>query len=598
MHATPATWQMLVDGGWMGRDTLVAVSGGDVLSEALAAQLLGRCPQVWNGYGPTETTVYATFSRVAPGGRICIGRPIANVRTYIVDGSLQPLPVGAGGELLIGGAGIADGYVDRAAETEERFIADPFVPGGRVYRTGDLARFLRDGSIVHMGRIDRQVKIRGVRIEPGEIEGALLRHPAISDAVVTVAGDGAADRRLVGYYVANGAALGDADVQRWLQQTLPRHMVPAALVRMKAFPATASGKVDRDALPPPHWGTSRPQRLVLPRTALETELAAIWSRLLGVDTVGVDDDFFDLGGHSLLAVRLLATIDAQLGVDVPIADFIEGAATVARQAAYITAARATEANRELLVRAQPLGTRPPLFFVLPTPRAMFVRHYVGPLGEDQPVFAVLGPQQNGEAHRYSGDLTQLAAPRVRAIRAEQPHGPYHLAGYSLGGLLAYEIAGQLRKQGEQVAWLALLNTATPEALARFWRRRYLRVGQVAMHVSPMTAWRTVRDQLTASRLGAGLRRARLADSFDPHAAIQLSLEYRCEGHDAPLVIFATADEMATIRNTSLGWDRVHRGSIEVQRAPGDHRALVRPTKEVGIAAEMLARSLRAAQSSR
>jgi thioesterase domain-containing protein len=225
-----------------------------------------------------------------------------------------------------------------------------------------------------------------------------------------------------------------------------------------------------------------------------------------------------------------------------------------------------------------------------------VRHYVAALGDNQPVFGVLGPEQIGTPPGYAGNLAELAAQRVRAIRSEQPSGPYFLAGYSLGGLLAYEVAGQLRAEGQQVAWVCLLNTATPEALARFWRRRYLRIGQVAMRVSPLTAWRTVRDEVRATRVFEGLRRVRLVDGFDPHAAIQLSLDYRCVGHDAPLDVFATSDELATIRSASLGWDQVHHGSITHHTVPGDHRSLVRASKEVQVASEMVATALRAAQA--
>lgn len=596
MHATPATWQMLIDAGWKGRENLVAVSGGDTLPETLASALLVRCAEVWNGYGPTETTVYATFSRVTSRALISIGHPISNVRAYIVDHGLRPVPVGVQGELLIGGAGVADGYVNRDDETAERFVPDLFVAGERMYRTGDLARFRPDGSVVHLGRLDRQVKLRGVRIEPGEIEATLVGHPAVSSSVVTVRDDPDGDRRLVAHFVAEDPAPSDSDLRQWLQGSLPRYMVPAAFVRLERFPTTASGKLDRDALPAPDNRDIR-RELVTLHTELEERIARIWARLLAINHVGVDEDFFDLGGHSLLAVRLVATVESELGVNLPIADFIEGGATVGRQAAFIEAMRLQAVPRQLIVRAQPHGTMPALFFMLPTPRAMFVRHYVSSLGDDQPVLGVVGPEQIGSPPGYAGNLAELAMQRVRAIRSEQPSGPYFLAGYSLGGLLAYEVAGQLRAEGQQVAWVCLLNTATPEALARFWKRRYLRIGQVALRVSPLTAWRTVRDQVRATRVFEGLRRPRVVDGFDPHAAIQLSLNYRCVGHDAPLEVFATADEAATIRSASLGWGQVHQGPLTVHAVPGDHRSLVRASKEVRLVAEMVAMSLRAAQAS-
>ena len=334
-----------------------------------------------------------------------------------------------------------------------------------------------------------------------------------------------------------------------------------------------------------------------PRTELQERIARIWSRLLAINHIGIDEDFFDLGGHSLLAVRLLAAVEAELGVNLPIAGFIEGGATVARQAAFIEAMRLQAVRRQLIVRAKPHGTMPALFFMLPTPRAMFVRHYLSSLEDDQPLLGVVGPEQIGPPPGYAGNLAELALQRLRAIRSEQPSGPYFLAGYSLGGLLAYEVAGQLRAEGQQVAWVCLLNTATPEALARFWRRRYLRIAQVALHVSPRTAWQTVRDQVMATGMYERLRPARVVDGFDHNAAIHLSLNYRCVGHDAPLEVFATADEVATIRSASLGWDQAHQGRLTVHAVPGDHRSLVRASKEVRLVAERVAMSLRAAQAS-
>ncbi|MFD0727554.1 non-ribosomal peptide synthetase [Lysobacter brunescens] len=320
MQATPATWRMLLDAGWRGRPGMRLLCGGEALPRELADRLLGCGSELWNVYGPTETTVWSTIERVQPGeGAVSIGRPIDNTEVYVVDARMQPVPAGVPGELLIGGLGVAQGYLDRPELTREKFIADPFGPraGGRLYRTGDLARWRRDGTLDVIGRIDHQVKLRGFRIELGEIESVLLARDDVAEAVVVCREDRPGDKRLVAYVVpAAGAALDIAALRATARDRLPDYMVPSAWMALERMPLTPNGKVDRRALPPPEASEAEEHAYVAPRTPEESDLAAIWAEVLGKPRVGVHDNFFELGGHSLLANQLVSRMQKRFGTDI------------------------------------------------------------------------------------------------------------------------------------------------------------------------------------------------------------------------------------------------------------------------------------------
>ena len=292
MQATPATWRLLLESGWGGNPGLKVLCGGEALSRDLADELLRRVAAVWNMYGPTETTVWSSAWRVEPGeGVISIGRPIANTQMWVVDGRLQPMPVGVPGELCIGGVGVARGYWERPDLTAEKFVPDPLSgqPGSRLYRTGDLARWLPDGRLECLGRIDHQVKVRGFRIEPGEIEANIARHPAVREVVVIAREDTPGDKRLVAYLVADQPPADLVDQLRALiRGACPEYMVPAHFVILEALPRTHNRKIDRKALPAPE--RTRPDlgpTDVAPRTDAEQRVARVFSEVLGLSRVGV-----------------------------------------------------------------------------------------------------------------------------------------------------------------------------------------------------------------------------------------------------------------------------------------------------------------------
>ena len=319
MQATPATWRLLLGAGWLGNRHLKILCGGEALPRDLASQILGACGSLWNVYGPTEATIWSMLDEVGQEGPITIGQPLENTDIYLLSQRLNPVPMGVPGELLIGGSGLARGYRGRPDLAAERFIPHPFAnqevaPGARLYRTGDLARRLPDGRVEFLGRIDHQVKVRGFRIELGDIEAALNGHPSIAQAVVVAREDTPGNKRLAAYLVASGEAPSVIDLRAYLKEKLPEYMIPALFTFLEAMPLTPNGKVDRRALPAPDKSAAA-REYVAPRDEKETFFCELWQELLGMERVGINDDFFELGGDSLLVIRVVTKANkAAMGI--------------------------------------------------------------------------------------------------------------------------------------------------------------------------------------------------------------------------------------------------------------------------------------------
>ena len=339
MQATPATWRLLLQHGWRGKPDLALLCGGEALPPDLARQLLPRGRALWNLYGPTETTIWSTVDRVQGADAISLGHPIDNTRLYVVDAALRPCPLGVPGELWIGGDGVVRGYLGRPGLTAERFVPDPFSgrAGARLYRTGDRVRRRADGTLEFLGRTDFQVKVRGFRIEPGEIEKTIAEQPGVRQAVVVVREDAPGDARIVAYLVSDGAAPPHDVLRKTLSRRLPDYMLPSAFVTLDALPLTPNGKVDRRALPAPELRRGPERDSVPPRTPAEETIAGFWREALGVERVGVEDNFFELGGHSLLVAKVHARIRAAFPREVTMVDLFRHT-TIAAQAAFVTAA--------------------------------------------------------------------------------------------------------------------------------------------------------------------------------------------------------------------------------------------------------------------
>jgi amino acid adenylation domain-containing protein/FkbM family methyltransferase len=328
MQATPTTWRALLDAGWQGAPRLRVLCGGEAMPVDVARALLARCAELWNMYGPTETTVWSTLCRIEPrdvaAGLMPIGRPIANTDVFILDGARNPVPAGLVGELCIGGCGLARGYWRREELTRERFVRSPFDAEALVYRTGDLARWLPDGRLLCLGRVDNQLKVRGFRIEAGEVEAAMLDHPAVKEAVVTAHAE-AGEARLAAYFVAAADAPPDLEerLRVQLRSILPEYMVPSHFVALPALPRTGNGKLDRKALPAPTAATAARPSALAPRTSTEAKVLALFQEVVGRQDFGVLDSFFDCGGQSLMAARLMAMLREAYGLPLPLRNLFE-----------------------------------------------------------------------------------------------------------------------------------------------------------------------------------------------------------------------------------------------------------------------------------
>jgi len=462
------------------------ICGGEALTLELQQRFFRRLPaRLDNWYGPTEAAIavaYWACKRDDTRETLPIGRPTANTQIYLLDEYLQPVPVGIPGELHIGGVQVGRGYLNRPGLTAEKFIPDPFSgrPEARLYRTGDLARYLPDGSMEFLGRIDNQVKIRGYRIELGEVEAVLAQHASVREAVVTTREDASGDQHLIAYLIPHTLARITEDVRAYLKAKLPPYMVPSAFVFLEAFPLTPNGKIDRKALPAPTQSLLEAgHAYVAPRTPIEETVAGIWSEVLGVQQVGVYDNFFALGGHSLRAMQFINRVRSSFAVELPLRSLF-GTPTVADLATAIDAvSRMEKPSAEpasSLIPLQPDGTRPPFFGVPGHNGDVFCYLALAQkLGPEHPFYGLQPPGTDGKRPPLT-DVKELAAYFVNDIRRFRPEGPYLVGGYCLGGIIAFEIAQQLRSAGQEVALLALFGTQSPTALTvshrirrRSWR---------------------------------------------------------------------------------------------------------------------------------
>ena len=585
--------------------------GGEALSIAHVRRARKVLPatRLINGYGPTEGTTFTCCYSIPKEigesiSSIPIGRPIGNTRVYILDHRLEPVPVGVAGELYIGGDGLARGYLNRPELTAEKFIAHPFSsePGARIYRTGDLARYRPDGNIEFLGRMDHQVKIRGFRIELEEIEIALQQHADVSQCVAAAPEDAAGEKRLVAYVVpANpDRAPAISGLRDFLKQKLPDYMVPAAFVMLPNLPLTPNGKIDRKALPEPGRSQDGLERqLVEPRTPMEMQLAQIWKRILNVTGVSVHDNFFELGGHSLLAVRLISEIHNSLHRSLPLLVFFKNP-TFEAMAKVLHASDYARAEPQLIT-LQPSGSPGTLFFL----DAGIGLCQLAELLNDGPAsFGTIIPLTPAAlrpaSHRKASELPsleELAAAHVALIRTHLPLGPCVLAGHSLGGLIAFEVAHQLQREGRQVELILLLDSWAKAP--QWWKKLKL--------LTPSGAWNSLnfRTRHLAERSRARLKyeAARLTSTFNLHKSPnpevenfdQLSCDvrwkrgnwqkvyrhvwrnYRPCQLDCRAVLFRSQRGGLTRLHAiddKLGWGGLFARGLEIVDSPGDHMSLL------------------------
>ncbi len=465
MQATPYTWRMMLEAGWNDQLPMKILCGGEALPKDLVNKLIARSSALWNMYGPTETTIWSTVKLIDNEEYITIGKPIDNTQVYILDEALNNLTDGSIGEIFIAGDGVAKGYLNRAELTAERFVDDPFseTAGSKMYRTGDLGKFKGDGDIQCLGRIDHQVKVRGYRIELEEIEHALIKQSNIKEAVVIAREDTPGDPRLVGYVVLkNTDELIDLktqilDWQKGLLAVLPEYMVPDDFVLMTAIPITPNGKIDRKALPKPDYNViARQGEYVAPRTDIEMQVAEVWQELMGIEKISIFDNFFELGGRSLVAVQIMARIEKLTGKRLPLATLFEHS-TIEKLALRLNV-DARSITWESLVPIKPMGSKMPLYIVHGAGLNVLLFNALAMnMNEDQPVYGLQAKGLNGIDEPLDV-MEEIAANYNSEIIAQNPDGPYALAGYSLGGTIAYEMARQLMEMGKEVKMLAVFDT--------------------------------------------------------------------------------------------------------------------------------------------
>ncbi|MDY7092834.1 MAG: amino acid adenylation domain-containing protein [Acidobacteriota bacterium] len=571
------------------------VCSGEALPLELAQRFLEASPAALdNLYGPTEAAVDVTRWRCRRGEqRLPIGRPIANLGLRVVDreGALA-LPA-APGELLLAGVGLARGYLGRPALTAERFVPDPWgkEPGARAYRTGDLVRHDTDGAVEYLGRIDFQVKIRGFRIELGEIESALTAHPAVREAVVLArsVGDGG-DLRLVAYLVVREETA-PASLRAYLEAQLPEYMVPAHYVFLDALPLSANGKLDRRGLPDPVPGRGDlGHERVAPRTPTEERLAALWCQLLGVEEVGVHDDFFALGGHSLLAIHVMTHVRNGWELDLPVATLFR-APTIAELGRLLDGEGGRSTSVLVAMGGQSLPARP-FYCVHGIGGNVFRLVRLARLMAGQRPFYGLQGWVGGGDTAYLGSVETMARRYVPEILALQPRGPYLLGGYSLGSLVAYEMARILTAEGHEVAFVGLLDVAapspgaSPEAAKAELSKGSFEGGiarELGIPIEPDKLFALEPRQRLGYVLEAGMKSGALPPGFTHQDAFRYidvyqktgfaSASYGRHPYGGRVALFSTpTDEEPP--DPTLGWGELAAGGVDVYSIPGDHFSLV------------------------
>ncbi|MEP7206573.1 MAG: amino acid adenylation domain-containing protein [Casimicrobiaceae bacterium] len=563
--------------------------GGEVANPQRVTECLraGGPNRLLHVYGPTETTTFATWHEVAAGTQPCaslpIGRPIANTTAYVLDGRHEPVPIGVPGELYIGGPGVARGYLGRPELTQQRFIPDRFSdrPDARLYRTGDRVRYRPDGNLEFLGRLDNQIKLRGHRIEPGEIEAVLAREPRVRAVAVVLRADVPEDPRLVAYVVTEPGGPAPDELRARLKQQLPGHMVPAAIVLLPSLPLNPSGKVDRAALPsPPPDAVQKEATIIAPRDNIERHLVRIWEVVLRRTSIGVRENFFELGGHSLLALQVMDEIEKAFQRRLPLDVLWIGGGTIETLATMLRNEYRAGPNPELV--AIKGGSRRPLFVVHTMGGNLF--HYyelARHLHADQGVYGLQARGVFGPG-RPDRRVEAIAEHCVASLRAAQPRGPYLVAGFSSGGVVAYEIAQQLHAAGETVGMLALLDTFAPRrmfgrnwlaALPKHVRRRNLRATQEIAYFSVLHAMRLDRFRVLRS-VGEAHRWAHWA--------------YRPTRYERPITFFVAQESAARASADCLGWAPWLGGGSRIHPLPGRHGDIVKRPVVAELAAQLQA----------
>ena len=536
----------------------------------------GERVRLINTYGPTEASVIvsafepARFPQVALGDSLPLGTPVAGARIVLLDENLKPVADGEAGELHIGGPPLARGYLNHPELTAKKFIPDPFSqdPAARLYKTGDMARYSPDGVLEFLGRVDFQVKIRGFRVEPGEIEAVLHQYPHLAEAVVVSYEHHSGDKNLVAYTVwSSGYTPASPDELRdFLKQRLPEYMVPAAFITMDRLPLTVNGKVDRKALPQPALAPVSSLPSATPQDEFQARLVGIWQSVLGRKDIGIHDNFFEMGGYSILAARLMHRIGQTLGTTLPLALLFQ-APTIAKLSGILQR-DGWSRHWSSLVAIQPSGTKPPLFFVHGVGgNVLNLRPLSLRLGADYPLYGLQAQGLDGQQPCLSS-LEEMAAHYIKEIRAVQPEGPYFLGGYSLGGIIGYEMAQQICAGGEEVALVALLDTypgnIKPETHP--WLDILLSPQRLFVEL-PQSAMDSIRRKIKRGRVNPALKNVLQNNTAAAN-------RYVLRPYDGRVALFRAADKSWRNSGDAYALWTTLAPKLESHVIPGDHRGIL------------------------
>lgn len=617
MQATPITWRMIMLTNWNGALNLKALCGGEALQQDLANQLVAHCKEVWNMYGPTETTIWSTLQPVhhheIPEGYEAIGKPIANTSVYVLDKNLSPVPIGVPGELYIGGQGVALGYYNRNDLTSERFIPNPFVSHNeKMYRTGDYVKLSSTGVLEYLSRIDNQVKIRGFRIELGEIESVISRFAGVIQNVVLVREDTPHSKRIVAYIIPEKeTSIQRTELRNFLMQQLPDYMIPAVFVFVDSFPLTPNGKIDRKNFPIPDSSSDTSfAEFVEPQDETQKMLAGIWKDLLKRDKISTNDDFFELGGHSLLAVSMMGRIENETRKRIPLATLFTHSKLA--DLAKIIDKQQNANDWRSLVHIKPFGNLIPLFLIHGAGlNVMLYNTLINSLSIDQPVFGLQAKGLNG-IDKPLETIEEIAAHYISEIKTEYPVGPYAFAGFSLGGIIAFEVAKQLQAAGDEVAFVGMLDTiayTSDKHLSKFQqklRRSKFIVNQILFNIgafinepqhnkSKLFLWKLSSLKRKVKSLIYRMRASHAYATGDKdklptylHNVHEINNKagenYVLKPSNVAIELFKAAHQTFYIEDKhTYGWEKYALNGITVHLVPGEHSTLFWPPNDVQFA---------------
>jgi len=578
-----------------GMTNVLVIAGEKLIAVRLSPwRRFAPATRLINEYGPTEASVACTAYEVQAqdprNGSVPIGRPIANMQVYVLGPTMEPVLPGRIGELFIGGVGVARGYLNRPELTRERFLPDPFSgrSGARLYKTGDLGRYRQDGTLEFLGRLDDQVKVRGHRVELGEIEAILAGYPGVRSCKVLAREDPSGNNQLVSYIIGEEKnSLEAGGLRNYLRQRLPEHMVPAHFVLLDSFPLTQNGKIDRKALPAPSSENILASRdFVAPRTETEKKLAAIWKDLLKVERIGIHDDFFDLGGDSLLAVMATLQIQEVFGVTPSMQAFFPSA-TIADLAETLTDCDEHPDRWAYSVPVQSKGEELPFFWIGAAARTSPLS---GLLGSNQPFIGICIEPAIVYRLKAPYRMEEITKHLVLALQEQQPHGPYRLGGYCQDGVFAFDVARQLAAQGEGVELLALFEAENPSPEVKTRIVTELKRAFIRMAFQFNQAYRLKTSELPlyfaerrkqlnrfldrlAWRVSSCLRSFGIQFRRPDFGQILFLVErsYKPKPVSCPTIIFRCKDwPTISAGDPYLGWRSILLGPCETYEVPGDH----------------------------